>query len=123
MSWWRQQVTGQVPMVVEVEKGSRVPEMTPEVARSIGTLQGHPGFQYLLAKLKFHRAVLQSQHNTVRHKTVADGVVFQAGLAWSGWLQHELEQAIAFQSAPPTAPNRTEQTLFEEAQRQLEVLR
>ena len=113
------------PMVriVEVDKGQRPVPMTEEIARSIQTLQGHPGFLYLLGKLKFHRGILKEQLSTVRQDSMANVLMLQSGIAWSGWLQTELELAINFRASAPSAPSRDELTLFEEAQQQLEVLR
>lgn len=109
--------------VVEVEKGRRPPELTEETARSVASLQSHPGFLYLLAKLRFHQDVLKAQVSGVRQKSMEDVIMLQSGVAWSGWLKSELEAAINFQTAAPAPATQTEQSLFEEAQRQLEVLR
>ena len=109
--------------VVEVDRGQRVPPLDADIAKSIQALQGHPGFLYLLAKLKFHRSVLRDQLATTRQPAMSDVLMLQSGVAWSGWLQNELETAIAFRAAAPVAPSRDERTIFEEAQRQLEVLR
>lgn len=109
--------------VVELEKAQRVPPMDAEIARSVQTLQAHPGFLYLLAKLKFQRSFLRDTLVGNRQATMEDVLVLQSGVAWSGWLQSELEKAIGFKAAAPQAPSRDELSIFEESQRQLEVLR
>jgi hypothetical protein len=110
------------PKVIEVEKAQRVPPMDADIARSIQTLQSHPGFLYILAKLKFQREVLKTQVATTRQASMEDVIMLQSGVAWSGWLQTQLDQAIGFKStSAPATP--AEITLFEEAQRNLEVLR
>lgn len=109
--------------VVEVEKSQRVPPLTPEIAQSIQTLQGHPGFLYLLAKCKFQRSLLKETLATNRQESNLDCVMFQSGVAWSGWLQNEMENAINFKTSAPAVANRDELAIFEEAQRQLEVLK
>ena len=109
--------------VVEVEKAQRVPALDENIAQSIKTLQGHPGFLYLLAKLKFHRNVLRDQLASTRQESMADVVVLQSGVAWSGWLQNEMETAIAFKPAAAAPPSEDELTIFRDSQRQLEVLR
>ena len=109
-------------LVVEVEKAQRVPALTADVAKSIGTLQSHPGFLYLLAKCKFQKQLLKSTLEK-RQATMEDIILLQSGIAWSAWLQNELDTAIGFEQATPTAPLESELSIFEESQRQLEVLR
>jgi hypothetical protein len=123
MKFWRKPVPSVEYRVVEVEKAQRVPEMNEDIARSISTLQSHPGFLYLLAKLKFHRSVLKETVATNRQESQLDTVILQSGVAWSGWLQRELEAAIGFRPAAPVPPGQSELSIFEESQRQLEVLR
>lgn len=109
--------------IVEIDKGTRVPPIDEGVAQSIKTLQSHPGFQYLLAKLKFHREVLKNQLSGSKQASMEDVMLLQSGIAWSGWLQNELDRAIDFKTSAPQAPSATELSIFEESQRQIEVLR
>src|SRR5260221_6458951 len=122
LSWSKPEVQREL-QVVEVEKAQRVPPLNADIARSLATLQGHPGFLYLLAKCRFQRSVLREQVATVRQKTLEDVVLLQSGVALSSWLQNELEAAIGFQNTAPAPPTRSEQSIFEESQRQLDVLR
>lgn len=120
---WRRPSLPTTPVVLEVERATRVPELTEDMAKSIGTLQSHPGFQYLLAKLKFHRSVLKEQLAGNRQETMADVIMLQSGVAWSGWLQGQLDAAMGFKPSAPAPAGQSELAIFEEAQRQLEVLR
>lgn len=110
-------------VVVEVEKGRRPPELTLELARSVQTLQAHPGFLYLLTKLAFQRSVLRQALERKRHKTIADSEFIQSGIAWSGWLEDEVQAAIDFQVPAESEATRPEASIFDESQRLLEVLR
>ena len=122
--WWSGLTAeGVLLRLVEVEKASRPPAMTEEIARSIQTLQSHPGFLYLLAKCRFQRSVLKETLATTRQASNEDCIMFQSGVAWSGWLQNEMETAINFKASPSAPPSRDELAIFEESQRQLEVLR
>lgn len=109
--------------VVEVEKSQRVLPLDADIARVVASLQSHPGFLYLLGKLKFHREILRSTLDSRRQVSMEDVIMLQSGIAWSGWLKDELEKAVDFKTSAPQAPGATEQSIFEESQRQLEVLR
>lgn len=110
-------------MIVSIEKGQRLPEFTEDIRRSVMTLQSHPGFLYLLAKLNFQQQALRAQHETRRHATLKDSEFFQSGIAWSGWLQNELNSAVDFHPPTPVEATPDEQTVFDESQRMLTVLR
>lgn len=119
---WRKPAPPEIRFV-EVEKAVRVPEMNEDIAKMVGSLQSHPGFIYLLNKLRFHRAILQAQLAGNRQESMTDVVMLQSGCAWSGWLQREMEAAIGFKPEVSAPPSRSELAIFEEAQQQLEVLR
>lgn len=115
--------TGTGISLVEVEKPQRVPAHDEDSARVVGSLQSHPGFLYLLQKLKFHRQLLKENLATNRQTSLEDVLVLQSGIAWAGWLQGELDKAVGFENSKGSPPSQTERTIFEESQRQLEILR
>lgn len=109
-------------VVVEIEKGQRVPPLNESTAQSVATLQGHPGFQYLLAKCKFQKSVLEAQLKGRRQESIREVEFLQSGIAWAGWLQDQLEGAINFHT-PVADTSVSEKTIFEESQRMLDVLK
>lgn len=129
MSWFTPEVvvkTEYVPLevrVVEVEKGETLPVYSDDLKRSVGTLQAHPGFLYLLQKLNAQRAYLRTTLETKRHPDLKEAEFLQSGIAWSGWLEAELKKAVSLPAPAAMQASPTEQSIFEESQRMLEVLR
>jgi hypothetical protein len=74
-------------LVVEVEPGRRIPDLDEDSRQAVVSLAHHPGFRYLMAKLKFERAVLQSKLVKERHSDIADVAYLQGGVHWLGWLE------------------------------------
>lgn len=111
------------PLIVEVEKPRVVPEWNKDVAASIATLQGHPGFAWLLGRLRLHRASMKSALCSQRQETLRDVEFLQSGIAWTGWLESQLTRALGYHETPPEEPGKTERELFEEQARFLQVLK
>ena len=65
---------------VPVEKGVLVSGSEDEAA--LASLQGHPGVQALLNRLKLQSAVLERQLVTVHHKDLHDVYFLQSGITW-----------------------------------------
>lgn len=110
-------------LILEVEKGARVPGLDKDSAQAVASLQGHPGFLYLLAKLKFQNEVLKSTLQSRRHENIREVEFLQSGIAWTNWLRDQLEGAVNFKTAPVTDASASEQTIFEESQRMLQILK
>ena len=111
--------------VIEVEKPRLSKPFDKDIANSLLTLQGHPGFLWLLDQLRLERSYLQTILGTRRQKTLTDAEFLQAGIAWSGWLQDKMERAIGFRegSQEPQEASDREREAFEAAQKFIEVLR
>lgn len=108
--------------VIEVEKQT-VPELDGASALAVASLANHPGFQYLLAKLKFQRAALKDSLEKTRHKEMRDVEFLQSGANWCNWLQLELERAIGVMNAPKPRPVRPyEQDAFEQLRQNVELV-
>lgn len=109
--------------IIEVERPRVIPPQEAEVSKSIATLQGHPGFQYLVEKLRIQRAQLRSALCNQRQESLTNVEFLQSGIAWTGWLEEQLQRAVNFQEPKPLEPERTEKEAFEEIQRFIEVLK
>lgn len=112
--------------VVELAPPMRLPAVDSNIAASIATLQGHPGFTYLLQKLRLQRAMLVSALANTRQESLKDVEFLQSGVAWTGFVEAQLMKAIGYREAPE-APKQTpfeaEREAFEEAQKFIEVLK
>jgi transposase len=56
----------------------------------LATLPEHPGFQYILARLKAQKSLLKQAHETTRYEKLDDVHMLQAGIFWAGWLEQEI---------------------------------
>lgn len=110
--------------IVEVEKEIKLEPMTPELADQLKTLQHNPAFVWLLNKLAHQKALLTRTLINERQETVADSEFLKSGIAWTGWLDAQIRDAIAYgkrQSAPREVYE-DEQRAFDEVARQLEIV-
>ena len=125
-SFWKRFGSGEKPhvMIVEVEKPRPVPTANRDIAASLSTLQGHPGFQWLLSRLRLQRELLRSSLSTQRQKSLTDVEFLQSGVAWTGWLEEQWKRAMNWEEPrPQLTPLDEERAAFEEISRAIEVLR
>ena len=109
--------------IVEIEKSSHLPELDSASAGAVVTLREHPGFNYLLAKLRLQRSLLQASLGTKRHKDIRDVEFLQSGIVWCGWLQEQLEKAIEISTKPAPRPAKPyELDAFEQLHRLIDVV-
>jgi len=81
--------------VVEVERPRPLTDLKKmkDGEAAVASLEGHPGFQFLLAKFKIQRALLE---RTLRSQPASDLVSIcnlQQGCYWTGWLEDQLTQS------------------------------
>jgi hypothetical protein len=94
----------------------RLPELTADIKESVASLQHHPGFVYLLAKLSVQRKYYESQLHTGRH--VGDDVAhLQAAIYWANWLERTCHGMQPIHEANPS-----EFEAFESARQSLELV-
>ena len=108
--------------IVEIERPRPLSQLDPEAERSVVTLQSHPGFIYLLAKLRLQRHALEAKLKADRHSTLADVEWIQSGIFWCSWLEGQLERSVmnAKPSEQPTFP--IEEAAFQEIARLTELV-
>lgn len=108
--------------VIEIEKQT-VPELNGASAMAVASLATHPGFQYLMAKLKFQRAALKDALEKTRHKTLNDVEFLQSGANWCNWLQIELDKAVSIVNNPkPRVARAYELEAFEQLKGNVELV-
>ena len=82
-------------LVVELEKATKLPELTGDLKESLKTLVFHPGFVYLQQKLRYERALLQkylSEGYQLDEKALRH---LQAGVHYLGYLESEIKRLTA----------------------------
>ncbi len=80
--------------IVEVENPRVSIAATRDVIESVHTLAAHPGFIYLLNKLKVQRAALETKLTISRHVSLSEVEFIQSGIFWTNWLPSQLELAV-----------------------------
>ena len=114
--------TKSFPKVIEVEKRI-VPELDQASAAGVASLQTHPGFQYLLAKLAFQRSLMKDSLAKNRQKDIRDVEFLQSGINWCGWLEDQLVAATGKLNAPtPRIQRAHEREAFEQLLGQIDVV-
>lgn len=109
--------------IVEVPKPRQHLALDTTTAAAVASLQGHPGFIWLMEKKRLQKAQLQSILAKERHKSLTDVEFLQSGIAWLSWDEEQMLRAINWQDAPAQVePAQSEQAAFEEIQKFLEVL-
>jgi hypothetical protein len=121
---WPDMKKGQVTyQIVELEKPRELAQVDMEVRKSVASLALHPGFRYLLAKLRAQKQFLQGQLVTGDHATMQEVQRFQAGIYWAGWLETQLKTETALSEPRLTAsPTQNEIDAFNAVKSQLEVV-
>jgi hypothetical protein len=110
-----------VPLVVEVDKPRDLKTFNDaDVKESVVSLQSHPGFLYLLAKLRFQRNALESHLKRQKQETMQEVDFLKSGIAWAGWLEDQLNTAIKFRTVkPPQEAEAEEIELFNQLSKML----
>lgn len=82
-------------VVVEVEKAeAKLPELSAELRESVKTLQHHPGFQYLMAKFRYERAMLEKYLHEGFQLPEAGLRHLQAGVHYMKWMEDEVKKLV-----------------------------
>jgi len=108
--------------VVEVERPRPLHQLDPEAQKSVVALAAHPGFLYLMAKLRLQRHAMEEQLRSARHSSMRDVEFLQSGIHWCDWLHSQLQRATMEYDRPsqPATPPETE--AFEEIRRMTEMV-
>lgn len=96
-------------LVVEVEKHPD-PKLDAELVESVRALAWHPGFRYLREKLAFQRQALIARLAQSKHASLSDAEFIQSGIAWTSWLEAQLDRAtkVPVNRGTPTTPEETD---------------
>lgn len=111
------------PRLLVLERESPKPIKKPDAAtqEAVIGLQFHPGFQYLLEKLRWQRALLVAALTQQRQDKLADSEFLKSGIAWSRWLEDQIATEVRLKSRPrPQIPTDFEAEALKQASAMIE---
>lgn len=106
--------------VVEIEKP--IPHVDREAQETLSQLIVHPGFNYLLGKLKLERAKLEAILRNERHKDIKDVEFLQSGIHWTKWLEQTLNAEVGKTQQPTRPATDEEERIFQHASHLIEIV-
>ena len=110
--------------IVEVEKPRDLSKVDPEAKKTITSLAAHPGFVFLVAKLKTQGYLLETQLKNNRQDSLRDVEFLQSGIYWTNWLKQQVDKEVyGVKESNVQEASKTEQDAFEELQSALEMIK
>lgn len=83
---------------------------------ALATLKDHPGFEFLINRLRLQRATLQTALTNREHASLNDVITIQAGIRWLTWLENQFLSSVGSASTRETrSPNEDEVIAFQQA--------
>ena len=123
MKRWLKKLFGARPLIVEVQAPRKLDKPDEAMRDAILSLQAHPGFQYLLAKLRYQRHLLETALLTQRQENLADVEFIQSGINWLRWLQDQLEVETKLKTRQAVQqPTAIEEATLKQVMDQFEVV-
>lgn len=106
---------------IEVEKNSKLPELTGDLKESLRALALSPAFQYLLARFRHKRLSLNNALQEGLQMTETQIRFLQAGVYWAGELERDITTLT--QTVPTKrAPTDQEAELFAKVRSNLDLV-
>ena len=90
MSWFSKE--RDVYHIVEVERNSKLPELTGDLKESLKALANHPGFQYLLMRFRYQKGLLGMTLNEGLQMTETQLRFLQAGIYWASLIEKDIQK-------------------------------
>jgi len=97
------------------------PLLSPEGREAVVGLLGHAGFQYLLARLRYHKYLLEAAMRTSRFSSLEEVSHLQSGLFWCNWLESQVKRELQVQDSLRPAEE-SEEVAFKEAMSRIEFI-
>jgi len=101
--------------LIEVEKNRTLPTLEgDELRNALISLQAHPGFVYILNKLRTQRFSLEGRLKGTKFERIEDITFLQSGIFWTNWLESEVNKLTETSQSEVLAPSPFEDKLFTE---------
>ena len=101
MNFWKRESTHHYH-VVELDKSTKLPELTGDLRSALQTLALQPAFQYLMQRFRVKKAAMEG---TLREGFKLDETQLrycQAGIYWAGEIERDIK--LLTQEQPTTRP-------------------
>lgn len=122
MSWFSKAVNKIEYKVVEIEREAKLPPVTADLRESIKTLQYHPGFQYLIHKMRYEKASLAKYLHEGFNLSEKELHHLQAGIHYIGWIEGELARLSAAPASVVRSAAQEEREVFDRMRSSLELI-
>lgn len=122
MSWFSKAVNSIEYKVVEIERETKLPPVTADLRESLKTLQYHPGFQYLIHKMKYEKAALAKYLHEGFNLTEKELHHLQAGIHYIGWIEAELGRLAAAPVSVVRSAAQEEREVFDRMRSSIELI-
>lgn len=107
--------------VIEVDKERQIPLLEgDELRNALVSLQAHPGFIYLVGRLRAQRNGLEARLKGTKFEKLEDITFIQGGIFWTNWLSHEVDRLTEAPVQDELPPSVFEDKLFREIDSLLE---
>jgi hypothetical protein len=117
--FWKQKPAKLLVLEREAPKPIEKPDGATQEA--IISLQYHPGFQYLMEKLRWQRSLLVTALTDQRQDKMADVEFLKSGIAWTRWLEDQISTEIRLKTRTrPQIPTDFEQEALAQAKSMIE---
>lgn len=102
--------------IVEVERPRPLVDLRKmkDGEAAVASLEGHPGWQYLLAKFRIQKAALERSLHSELHTDLSAVLRLQAGVFWCGWLESQLTSSKSKIERAAQAPSTEELAMLKE---------
>lgn len=90
-------------VVIEVDKGQRLPAMTAETKDGLRALSHNPYFQYIMTKLHLEKSLVQKALNEGFQLSEKELRYLQAGVYWLSHIESEVSR-LTQTTTSPSAP-------------------
>lgn len=77
--------------IIEVEPSSKLPEITGDLRESLKALSFNPAFGYILQRLRFQKAAMETAFREGMNLTEIQLRYLQAGIHWAGQIQKDIQ--------------------------------
>jgi len=108
--------------VIELEKGTKLPDLTGDLKEALKALPALPAFNYILMRLRMEKAVLEAYYKSSIEITDQQLRFTQIGLYWLGYIEALLKTLTKIVEKPRPA-NDDENKLFAQMQEAITLVK
>lgn len=120
MDWYKKEVIKH--HVVEVEKGTRLPEITEDLRASLRALQLSPAFQYLIMRFRLQRAGMEDALKGGLNLDEKQLRYLQAGIFWASSIERDISALTQASASTPRPAFDNEAEEFRKVRQNLELV-